>query len=318
MIPMKYKARLVAQGFMQREGLDYTEIFAPVAPTQAIRGVLAIAVVRDWEVDSIDVKQAYLNSSLHHDIYLKPLVGTRIPPGKVLKLVKGLYSLKQSGCKWNIELDSHLRKIGFYCMPSAPCLYSRGAGKKLMVITAYMDDMLIASPCCQEVNRTKSKIMGKWGTEDNGLVKEFLGIKITQERKQGKISLDLIAYIKSMVSKWQERSSERTWIPMQSVVGIAGGDKCMPSQAKQYQELVGQLLWVSNTVRPDISFAVGNLARYMSEPIDSTWKAAIHLLKYLNQTSDYHLILGGVHRKHTSQPIVMYTDANWASDPTNG
>ncbi|SPC65168.1 related to retrotransposon protein [Ustilago sp. UG-2017b] len=81
MIPTKYKARLVARGFTQREGLDYAEIFAPVAPIQAIRGVLAIAAVRDWEVDSIDIKQAYLNSSLHHDVYLKPPVGTRIPPG---------------------------------------------------------------------------------------------------------------------------------------------------------------------------------------------------------------------------------------------
>ncbi|SOV07252.1 uncharacterized protein UDID_18754 [Ustilago sp. UG-2017a] len=318
MIPTKYKARLVARGFTQREGLDYAEIFVPVAPIQAIRGVLAIAVARDWEVDSIDVKQAYLNSNLHHDVYLKPPVGTRTPPGKVLKLVKGLYGLKQSGREWNIELDSHLRKIGFHCMPSAPCLYSRGVGEQLTVITAYVDDMLIASPCRREVDRTKAEIMDKWGTEDNGPVKEFLGIKITCERKQGKISLDLIAYIKSMVGKWLKGPNERTWIPMQSVAGAAGGDKCTPNRAKQYQELVGQLLWVSNTVRPDISFAVGTLARYMSEPIDSAWKAAIHLLKYLNQTNDYRLNLGGLHRSHAGEPVVTYTDANWASDPTNG
>ncbi|SOV02711.1 uncharacterized protein UDID_18007 [Ustilago sp. UG-2017a] len=318
LVPTKYKARLVARGFTQREGLDYTEIFVPVAPIQAIRGVLAIAAVRDWEVDSIDVKQAYLNSSLHHDVYLKPPVGTRVPPGKVLKLIKGLYGLKQSGREWNIELDTHLRSIGFHCMPSTPCLYSRGMGDQLTVITAYVDDMLITSPCRREVDRTKAEIMDKWGTEDNGPVREFLGIKITRERRQGRITLDLTAYIKGMVSKWLERSSERTWVPMQSVAGIARGDKCNPDQAKQYQELVGQLLWVSNTVRPDISFAVGALTRYMSELIDSAWSAAIHLLKYLNQTSDYRLNLGGAHRSHADQPVVTYTDANWASDPTNG
>ncbi|KAJ1580951.1 hypothetical protein NDA15_001382 [Ustilago hordei] len=92
LIPTKYKARLVAQGFMQREGIDYMEIFAPVAPIQLIRGVLVIAAMQDWEVDSIDVKQAYLNSSLHHDVYLKPPIGTKVPPGKVLKLMKGLYA----------------------------------------------------------------------------------------------------------------------------------------------------------------------------------------------------------------------------------
>ncbi|CCF48133.1 uncharacterized protein UHOR_12826 [Ustilago hordei] len=170
LIPMKYKARLVAQGFMQREGIDYTEIFAPVAPIQSIRGVLAIAAMRDWEVDSIDVKQAYLNSSLHHDVYLKPPIGTKVLPGKVLKLMKGLYSLKQSGL--------------------------------------YVDDMLIALPSRKEVDHTKAEIMSKWETEDNGLVKEFLGIKITQDRGQGKISLNLTAYIKSMCMASGDTSAE--------------------------------------------------------------------------------------------------------------
>ncbi|KAJ1018436.1 hypothetical protein NDA18_006590 [Ustilago nuda] len=87
LIPIKYKARLVAQGFTQREGIDYTEIFAPMSPIQLIRGVLAITAIQDWEVDLIDVKQAYLNSSLHHDVYLKPPIGTKVLPGKVLKLL---------------------------------------------------------------------------------------------------------------------------------------------------------------------------------------------------------------------------------------
>ncbi|SYW81688.1 uncharacterized protein UHO2_00192 [Ustilago hordei] len=107
--------------------------------------------------------KAYLNSSLHYDVYLKLPVGTKVLPGKVLKLMKGLYGLKQSG--------------------------------------SYVDDMLIASPSWKEVDHTKAEIMGKWGMEDNRPVKEFLGIKIMQDRNQGKISLDLTVYIKGMVSK---------------------------------------------------------------------------------------------------------------------
>ncbi|SYW74107.1 uncharacterized protein UHO2_00972 [Ustilago hordei] len=97
LVPTKFKARLIARGFTQRKGVDYTEIFAPVAPIQSIRGVLAVAAVQDWEVDSINVKQAYLNSILQHNVYLKPPVRTKMPLGKVLKLIKGLYGLKQSG-----------------------------------------------------------------------------------------------------------------------------------------------------------------------------------------------------------------------------
>ncbi|CCF54120.1 hypothetical protein NDA11_006388 [Ustilago hordei] len=68
LVPMKFKARLVARGFTQREGIDYTEIFAPVTPIQEIQGVLVVAAVQDWEVDSVNVKQAYLNSNLQHDV----------------------------------------------------------------------------------------------------------------------------------------------------------------------------------------------------------------------------------------------------------
>ncbi|SYW74524.1 uncharacterized protein UHO2_01390 [Ustilago hordei] len=318
LVPTKFKARLVARGFTQREGIDYTEVFAPVAPIQSIRGVIAVAAVQDWEMDSIDVKQAYLNSTIHHDVYLKPPVGIEIPPGKVLKVVKGLYGLKQSGREWNIELDSHLRTIGFHCMQSAPCLYSRGTGDKITIITAYVDDMLITSPSREEVDRAKREIMDKWETQDNGRIKEFLGIKIIRDRRRRRISLSLTAYIKEMVNKWLGGANEKFWIPMLSVANTAGGERCEPKRAKRYQELVGQLLWVSNTARPDIAFAVGVLARYMSIPIDSAWKAAVHVVKYLNQTNEYQLHLGGETNEHSGTPVTTYTDANWASDPTNG
>ncbi|SOV06222.1 uncharacterized protein UDID_19483 [Ustilago sp. UG-2017a] len=266
LIPTKFKARLVAWGFTQREGIDYTEVFAPVAPIQSIRGVLAMATVQDWEVDCVDVKQAYLNSTLHHSIFLKPPLGMKVPPGKALKLMKGLYGLKQSGREWNMELDSHLRKIGFYCMPSTPCLYSRGTGDSMTIITAYVDDMLITSPSRTEVSRTKDEIMAKWGTEDKGPVKEFLGVRIDRDRIRRRMTLDLTAYIKAMVRKWLQTTDLKSWVPMQSLTGVTGGDKCDSLAAKQYQELVGQLLWISNTARPDISFTVGTLARYMSSP----------------------------------------------------
>ncbi|KAJ1600310.1 hypothetical protein NDA14_005832 [Ustilago hordei] len=318
LVPTKFKARLVARGFTQREGIDYTEVFAPVAPIQSIRGVIAVAAVRDWEMDSIDIKQAYLNSTIHHDVYLKPPVGIEIPPGKVLKVVKGLYGLKQSGREWNIELDSHLRTIGFHCMQSAPCLYSRGTGDKITIITAYVDDMLITSPSREEIDRAKRETMDKWETQDNGRIKEFLGIKIIRDRRRRRISLSLTAYIKEMVNKWLGGANEKSWIPMLSVANTAGGERCEPKRAKRYQELVGQLLWVSNTARPDIAFAVGVLARYMSIPIDSAWKAAVHVVKYLNQTNEYQLHLGGETNEHSDTPVTTYTDANWASDPTNG
>ena len=132
------------------------------------------------------------------------------------------------------------------------------------------------------------------------------------------MTLDLMAYIKAMVRKWLQTTDQKSWIPMQSLTGITGGDKCDPLVAKQYQELVGQLLWVSNTAWPDISFTIGALARCMSSPTSNAWKAALHLVKYLNQTSEYKLAFGDRMNRHSGQHIITYTDVNWALDPTNG
>ena len=118
-----------------------------------------------------------------------------------------------------------------------------------MIITAYMDDMLITSPSHDEVDRTKQEIMDKWETQDNGRIKEFLGIKITCDRRQRKISLGLTAYIKEMVNKWLGGANEKSWVPMLSVVNIARGERCDPQQAKKYQELVSQLL--GSPTQPD-------------------------------------------------------------------
>ncbi|SYW75361.1 uncharacterized protein UBRO2_00596 [Ustilago bromivora] len=96
-IPYKFKARFCVHGFSQREGIDYDEIFTPVVPKDAIQMLLTITARFNWEIDSIDVTQAYLNADLHHHIYLKPLEGAEVPAGKVYKLDKSLYRLKQPG-----------------------------------------------------------------------------------------------------------------------------------------------------------------------------------------------------------------------------
>ncbi|SAM74983.1 uncharacterized protein UBRO_20505 [Ustilago bromivora] len=135
------------------------------------------------------------------------------------------------------------------------------------------------------------------------------------ESKQ--MSLDLTVYIQAMVSKWLKRTNQKSWIPMLSITMIAESSTCDLKQAKQYQELVGQLLWVSNMVQPDISFATGVLAWYMSTSTVRAWSVAIHVLKYLNQTNQYWLQLGENTIMNTNQLVVTYINTNWVSDPMN-
>ena len=173
-IPYKFKARFCAHGFSQREGINYDEIFTPLVPRDAIRTLLVIAARFDWEINSIDVTQAYLNADLHHSIYLKLPEGAEVLASKVYKLIKSLYGLKQSSREWHKELDTHLQCLGFYPLLNIPCVYLRGAGETQVIIVVYVDDMLITLPLQNQINQVKGEIIDKWKITDNGLAKEFV------------------------------------------------------------------------------------------------------------------------------------------------
>lgn len=92
----------------------------------AIRALLSLAVEHNWEVHQLDITMAYLNSTLKHVIYMKPLEGAKVPKGKAYQVVKGLYGLRQSGWEWNMEFDKFLWCSNFHRLDCAPCIYTRG------------------------------------------------------------------------------------------------------------------------------------------------------------------------------------------------
>ena len=110
----KHKARLVVKGYAQRYGIDFTDVFAPVARMETIRVLLALAAVFGWEVHHLDVKSAFLNGEISEEIYVKQPEGYEIP-GKehhVYKLRKALYGLKQAPRAWYSKLDKSLLELG--------------------------------------------------------------------------------------------------------------------------------------------------------------------------------------------------------------
>ncbi|KAJ1041782.1 hypothetical protein NDA10_004195 [Ustilago hordei] len=281
-VPVKHKAQLVARGFTQREGIDYQETFSPVAPLGAIRAILALAVQNNWEVHALDITMAYLNSTLKEAIYMKPPEGSGVAPGKVYKVVKGLYGLKQSGREWNQEFDRSLRRMGFFQVECAPCIYTKGQGEDMAIVVIYVDDTLVIAPRLEMVLKVKKQIGQRWKMEDSGEVSHFLGIKISRD------------------------CAMRTMTIEGTLVASA-------AQQKEYPVIVGKLLWVANSTRPNLSLTVGVLARHMHEPSQEHYQAAQRVLCYLESTRQ----VGLVYRASESQePLVAHSDANWASDAT--
>lgn len=167
-VPIKYKARLVARGFTQQEGIDFEETFSPVAPYTAIRTILALAAANKWHLHCTDFTQAYLNGTLDHIVYMKPPNGVGTPPNKVFKIVKGLYGLKQSGRVWNQHLDKLLRELGFMPLSSTPCVYQRGRGDQQVVLVTYVDDIILTSPSLGQLENVKAAFATRFKLEDKG------------------------------------------------------------------------------------------------------------------------------------------------------
>ena len=143
----RYKARLVAQGYSQQAGLDYDEVFAPVARYTSIRTVLAIANALDLELHQMDVKTAFLNGELDTEIYMEQPSGyiDNQRPNMVCKLQKSIYGLKQSARCWNLSIDRLLKASGYTQSNADPCIYSKVKDSSLMIIALYVDDILLAS-----------------------------------------------------------------------------------------------------------------------------------------------------------------------------
>ena len=156
---MKYKARLVAKGYVQRQGVDYDEVFAPVARIETVRVLLALAAQEDWKVHHMDVKSAFLNGDLTEEVYVEQPLGyeKKGEEGKVYKLKKALYGLKQAPRAWNSKLDRSLVSLGFKRCPLEHAVYTKNSKGSNLLVGVYVDDLIITGDSVQEIERFKSK-----------------------------------------------------------------------------------------------------------------------------------------------------------------
>ena len=140
----RYKARVVAKGFSQVYGLDYSEVFSPVCRYAGIRSLLAYANIHDLEIHQMDVTTAFLNGELDHEIYMEQPKGfiDEIHPDYVCKLKKSLYGLKQSARCWNTTLTQHLLSDSYTKSSADECIFIKRAGKNFVTLAVYVDDVI--------------------------------------------------------------------------------------------------------------------------------------------------------------------------------
>lgn len=330
-----HKARLVAQGFSQREGVDFNETFAPVATMTSVRTVIATAAMEGYVLEQTDVDKAYLHGDLDEEIYMRLPEGIRDqkPPGTVLRLKRALYGLKQAGRAWNQHLKTRLIALGFEQCVSDTCLYRRhrpdGSYEYLL---AYVDDLLHAAKTSEMIAETKRGLQLSYGLKTPGRAEYLLGIQI-KHNDDGSIFLSQKKYLQDVLARFDMTACHPTKTPMQKdlVLPLPDKDKIDPELKKLYLSAVGSLMYASTSTRPDLAFAVGYLARFSASPTNAHWQAVKTVLRYIKGTLDHGIrycrggpdLQGEFHVPRPRDELVAYSDSDWAGCPhtsksTNG
>lgn len=264
----RYKARLVAQGFSQKPGCDYDETFCPVVRLESVRTLVALSVQHGLQVHQVDVATAFLNGRLEEEVYMAQPEGF-VSPGRehfVCRLKKSIYGLKQSARCWNTALDTHLKRLGFVQAGSDPCIY-RSTGGELCLMGVYVDDIIVAAKTSGRVDKVKKGLAEKFDIKDLGKLHHFLGMKVIQDEPTGRVWIGQPSYANEILQKFGMEMAKPVATPVDTsakLVAMTQDDESIDKAL--YKSAIGSLLYLAVATRPDIAFAVSNVAKFSAQP----------------------------------------------------
>ena len=194
----RFKARLVARGFTQVEGVDYFETYSPVAKMSTIRIVLSLATAKGMVIKQLDVKTAFLNGPLDEEIFMEQPMGFECDENSVCKLKKSIYGYKQASRQWNLVLNEFLLKIGFKQIESDKCVYKRNS----CLLVVYVNDMLLCSDDEQEINSAVESLGKEFAIKNLGEPQFCLGMRITRDLQKKRIFIDQEKYCGDILKRF--------------------------------------------------------------------------------------------------------------------
>jgi Reverse transcriptase (RNA-dependent DNA polymerase)/gag-polypeptide of LTR copia-type/GAG-pre-integrase domain/Integrase core domain len=317
------KARLVAKGYSQIEHVDFTETFAPVMKYKSLRIVLAFATIKDYEIEHLDVQTAFLNATLKEDIYMKQPeyyeVKSKGEKELVCKLNKSIYGLKQASNEWNKEISNTIKSFKFNQCKSDTCVYwKQSINNNVIILAIFVDDIIVIhSPQDNaEWDKLKEQFKNKYKIKDNKNSNFILGMRIERGGNSLKISQPL--QIDKVLKEFEMDNCKSKDTPSELLklseadCPITEDDK-LKMEHFPYKSLVGNLLYLSICTRPDISYSVNRVSRFMKNPGEKHWIACKRILRYLKSTSELGL---SYQNNRNDDKIILsgYCDADWAGD----
>ncbi|KAJ9552883.1 hypothetical protein OSB04_016928 [Centaurea solstitialis] len=304
---IRNKARLVAQGYRQEEGIDYDETFAPVARLEAIRLFLAFAAHMNFKVYQMDIKNAFLNGKLNEEVYVAQPPGFVDPkfPDHVYKLNKALYGLKQAPRAWYDTLSTFLLSKGFVRGKIDSTLFLKKYPKHILLVQIYVDDIIFGSTNPKLCEKFELLMKSEYKMSMMGELTFFLGLQIKQSEKG--IFINQGKYVHEMLKKFDLTSCTPMKTPMTPPLSLDKDSKGKPVDVTLYRGMIGSLLYLTAS-RPDIMYSTCLCARYQAEPKESHLTAVKRIFRYLKGTPN----LGLWYSKDSGFDITAYSDSDFA------
>ena len=315
----RYKARWVAKGYVQVQGRDYDDKFAPVVRSDTTRFLLAVAATRNWRMRQFDIKTAFLNSNMDRKLFTQEPKGYETEEGNACLLNTALYGLVQSANLWFKEIKGTCLEYGLVQSKHDDALFFNP--KTELYVTIYVDDIKVFAPTDAIIDQFSLFVSTKYELTDIGDLKWYLGMEINC-LQDGSIVLTQSKYIQDLLHRHGMEDCAKASTPISQVQLTKAPENytCDKEQLKQYQSLLGELMHLMVQTKPDLAYSVSRLAQFMSNPTEQHWAALKRILRYLQGSKD----LGNCY-KHAPGNLTMsvWTDSSWGEDPddsrsTNG
>jgi hypothetical protein len=269
------------------------------------------------KIHQMDVVTAFLYAPIDEEIYMKQAPGFE-EPGKerlVCRLKKSIYGLKQSPRLWNKVIDKFLKNEKFKVIDADCCIYMKTKREKTIMVSLYVDDLLIASNCKTLCAKLKVNLNKRFEMKDLGIVQVCLGIEFNW-LPNGTCLLNQSKYIENILSRFNMQECKPIGCPIE---GGARLSKDMAPKTEEeiremekvpYRNAVGSLIYLVTGTRPDLAVATSTVAKFCENPGPAHWTAVKRILRYLKGTSDWGLLFNP-----KNDTLVGYSDADWAGDP---
>ena len=315
----KWKARLCAGGHRQQFGIDYWSTYSPVVSWSTVRLMIVTALLLNWHMESIDFVLAFPQAPVATETYMRP---PKVPPGfnisdlpnpsdcftKVYKLLQNLYGLKDAGRTWYLHLKEGLVKRGWKQSNADSCLFMR----ENVILILYVDDAVLISPDLSRIKACVRSLQADFALTDDGPLHDYLGTRFLRSR-DGSIELTqprMIQRVLEYVGIDPSSDNVKMHDTPAASDKILNRDTDGPrrNQTWNYRGVLGCLSYLQSMVRPDITFAVQQCARFANDPRRSHEVALKRICRYLLRTKDRGL----VYHPNRKRGLECYVDADWA------